>query len=140
MICLEGDCKVGEALIDEMRAVFRQAAGIGADELTDANVAISRRFGPTVTQLLESFDRENAKLARQVPFSIVCCNIKELGVKAQALTRSMRAAAGLEQTERTPVESPFAPTSAGLSTLTKIGLLVGGTVVAVAVLRPRRKG
>lgn len=123
---------MGEQLVDEMRATFRQLSHAGADELSDADVAFMRRFGPTVTQLLEQFDVEQGKLSRQVPFTIVCCNIKELGVKAQSITRQMREAAGVAQTSTTPVRSPF-HNDVG-DTLTTVAWLLGGAVAASIVI------
>lgn len=134
IVCLEGDCKVGELLVREMQQVFRQLSGAGADELSDADVAFMQRFGPTVTQTIEAFERENAKLARQVPFTIVCCNIKELGLKAQGLTRQMRAARGVEQTDATPVKSPFDPGAGAIGTAAKVLLAALAAAIVVPPL------
>lgn len=131
-MCFEGDCKVGEQLIEEMRATFRQLSHAGADELSDADVAFMQRFGPTVTQLLEQFDAEEGKLRRQVPFTVVCCNIKDLGVKAQGITRAMRTVAGVEQTSATPVSSPF-KNDIG-DTVQTLAWLLGGAVAASIVI------
>lgn len=116
-----------------MQAVFKQLSGAGKDELDDSDVAFLRRFGPTVTQLVEAFQTEDDKLRRQVPFSQVCCTEKELGVKAQSVTRAMRDARAVAQTAATPIDSPFKPGPAGFD-LTTIGLVVGGTIVAAVVL------
>lgn len=105
-ICLEGDCVVGKQLVNEMQAVYKQGSGYGVDELNNDQLEFRRRFGPTVTQLIEQFMAEDGKLTRQLPFSLVCCTIKDIGVKAQSMTRQMRDFMKVAQPDATPIESP----------------------------------
>lgn len=106
VICLEGDCVVGKQLVNEMQAVYKQGSGYGVDELNDQQVEFRRRFGPTVTQLIEQWQAEERKLTRQLPFSLVCCTIKDIGVKSQSITRQMRDFMKVAQPDATPIESP----------------------------------
>lgn len=118
-----------------MQATFRRLGGVGADELTDDDVAFMRRFGPTVTFLVEEFQRLDASFSRQLPFSTKCAAIKEVGRKAQAITQEMRQARGIAQLPETPVSSPFTPGPAGLGDALKpLVWLVGGAVAASIVI------
>lgn len=123
-----------------MQTTFRQLSGAGKDELDDSDLAFMRRFGPTVTALVEEFQRLEASFSRKVPFSPVCASIKELGVKAQAVTQSMRATRGVEQTKETPIDSPFTPGPAGaagaLGDLVKVlGFALAGAIIIPALVR-----
>jgi hypothetical protein len=136
IIAFEGDCHVGELLVREMQTTFRQLSGVGKDELDDADVAFMRRFGPPVTSIVEEFNRQEARIARQIPFNLVCADIKELGVKAQALTREMRDARQVAQTKETPITSPFTPGPAGLSSSLGDLVKVLGFALAAAIVLP----
>jgi len=138
VLCLEGDCKVGEQLVREMQAVFRQLGGVGKDELDDSDVAFMRRFGPAVTSIVEQFNGEQSKLSRQVPFSLVCCSVKDLGVKAQSLTTQMRTFRDVAQPSTTPIDSPFKPGPAGIDLgglATIVALALGGAILIPALAR-----
>jgi len=118
-----------------MQATFRQLSGVGKDELDDSDVAFLRRFGPAVTFIVEEFQRLEASFKRRLPFNPVCASIKELGVKAQALTREMRDARQVAQTQATPIDSPFKPGPAGLGdTLSTLVWLVGGAAAAAIII------
>lgn len=136
VICLEGDCKIGQALVEEMQAVFKQLSGVGKDELDDSDVEFMRRFGPTVTQIIESFQAENAKLARQVPFSLVCCTIKELGRKAQDMSTQMRAFRNVSTPSPTPVTPPFTGPGGALGGALDTLLIIAGVGVAAVIVLP----
>jgi hypothetical protein len=129
IFCLEGDCVVGKQLVNEMQAVFKQGVGFGVNELSDQQVEFRRRFSPTVTQLVEQFQAEDGKLSRQVPFSLVCCTIKDIGVKAQSITRQMRDFMNVAQPDATPVESPHKsgtdPISKTINSVLKGAFLLG---------------
>lgn len=115
VICLEGDCVVGKQLVNEMQAVYKQGSGYGVNELNDQQVEFRRRFAPTVTQLVEQWQAEESKLTRQLPFSLVCCTIKDIGVKAQSITVQMRDFMKVAQPDRTPVKSPHEPGNDAIS-------------------------
>lgn len=136
VIALESDCTIGEQLVREMQTTFRQLSGVGQDELSDADIAFMRRFGPPVTAIVEEFNKQEAKLSRQIPFSTVCAAVKELGRKAQLLTREMRTARSVGQTSATPIDSPFTPGPAGAANALASLVKVVGISIAVAVLVP----
>ena len=138
VLCLEGDCKVGEQLVREMQFTFRQLGGVGKDELDDSDLAFMRRFGPAVTSVVEQFNAEQSKLARQVPFSLVCCSVKDLGVKAQSLTAQMRTFRDVAQPATTPVDSPFKPGPAGIDLgglATILAVALGGAIFIPPLVR-----
>ncbi len=144
VIALESDCVAGEQLVRELQLTFRQLSGVGKDELSDEDVAFMRRFGPPVTAIVEEFNKQEARIARDIPFSLVCATIKELGVKAQQLTRDMRQAAGVAQTTPTPIDSPFKPGPAGFSDafggLVKVlGFALAGAILIPVVFRSGRR-
>lgn len=143
VICLEGDCAVGKQLVNEMQAVYKQFSGYGKNELSDADVSFRAKFSSTVTQVVEQFQREDAKLSRQIPFSVVCCTIKDIGVKAQSLSRQMRDYMKVAQPAATPVKSPHDPSTNPVANLAdkvlKTGLLLGAGYLAFNFLAARIK-
>jgi len=136
VLCFEGDCKAGTLLVQEMQATFKQLSGVGKDELDDSDVAFMRQFGQPVTQTVEAFQREDAKLTRQIPFSLVCCTIKELGRKAQDLTRQMREFRKVAQTTPTPITPPFSSPSTDIGKGIGNLLLIAGVALAAVIVLP----
>lgn len=130
---LEGDCVIGEQLVHDMQLTYKQGSGIGADERTDQEVAFSHKFGPAVTAIVTEFEKDESSFSRHVPFSPICAAIKELGVKAQDLTRQMRDAMGVAQPAGTPVKSPFGPSGA-IDDIKGLIYLAGGVMAAIYIL------
>jgi len=78
IICVEGDCKQGEAQIATMKAFF-------------ASLGQPAEFRSAVASLLSAYDSAEASWTRHIPFASVCCEIKGLGTQAESLTKRMAA-------------------------------------------------
>jgi hypothetical protein len=88
LICTEGDCNIGEALIAEMMSTYSTIYGeLGPDQL----LTFANKFSPAVRAIKDAADTLESSAARQVPFSSVCCTIKTLGQQAQKQTAAMNA-------------------------------------------------
>lgn len=83
-ICTEGDCQIGQALIEAMQAFY----GSALDKAAYPN-DFTARFKPSIDALVTAFNDADGSFWRHLPFAAQCCTIKELGNKAQQLTQQM---------------------------------------------------
>jgi hypothetical protein len=98
-VCIEGDCQIGRSLIREMGAVYTAlVAQVGTQDFVN-------RFGSTVQSIQATLSDMDSWAVHWVPFHPGCCTIKELGRRAQDITRQMREAAGVAQPPDTDTDS-----------------------------------
>jgi hypothetical protein len=124
-LCIEGNCKQGEALVTQMRETFALLYGELDGEKREAFKA---RFAAPVAALLKSFNDENGKFSRKLPFSPVCCTIGEIGQQAAKMTSAMLASTGKE-----PIAAPSVSMTAGLGK-TALGI---AAIAALAYAVPK---
>jgi hypothetical protein len=79
IFCTEGDCKIGEMAIGQMGTFYAS--------LKVKNVHQPYEVG--VKAILEAYEKARSSWTRQIPFTTVCCQIKQLGVQAISMTQSM---------------------------------------------------
>ncbi len=147
-VCTEGDCQIGRALVREMGVVYSALVA----QLAPSNSEFVRLFGVTVASLQASYSSSDGFWVHWLPFHPGCCTIKEIGRKAQDLTKRMREYAGVAQTDDTPLPKP-SPGGVGdylittlkwMTTFAVVGAIgIGGyygvkTVMAVSPRRLRR--
>lgn len=124
-ICTEGDCKIGKAAIDQMLQFF---AALKAKNQ-------HKSFEPAVEAIYASYEKQEKQLSRHVPFSTVCCAIKEIGKQAQEVTQQMAAATGSKAPPGT-LPKPQ-PTDWGGIAL-KLGIGAGAFWLLLELIRSRR--
>jgi len=152
VFCLEGDCQVGEMLVNQMITFFAlvgprttfsadpvqfkknllEAAALG----TAKQKAFHAKFGPAYSEIVDEYFRLETETTllgikkKDNPFSVNCCSIKELGRKAQTLTAQAHSFMGSQAPTPTLIQDPFDPSSglfgnalSGGMSLIKLGLV-----------------
>lgn len=144
LVCVEGDCKAGEAAVKQMQELYNALTGAGGGAFYQAGqqaggggtasavaVMIATKYGPTVAALVKAKDDLETWARRWVPFHPNCCAIRDIGKQAQDITQRM--AADAKVAAPTPV--PLAWTDSGgiignavsaIWSLGKLAILVGG--------------
>lgn len=118
VICVEGDCKLGEGQVAQLRAFF--------DSIKVASV--KNKYESAVAAIVGSFDEAEGKLSRHLPFSTVCCEIKAIGLQAAKLQAQIAVDAGVASPAQ--LEPP-----SGVETLAQLGALAIGAYVGVKLLQ-----
>jgi len=118
VVCIEGDCVVGAALVKQMTEVF---ASIGKPE----------KFKPAIDGILGPYrELESSWGRRFVPFHPACCTIKTLGQQAQGLTSEM-----LQSAEAAQIPGVVIPDSKS-ETLFKWATIIGAVAtIGVVILK-----
>ena len=102
VVCVEGDCKQGEAQVLQMRGMFAQLGKPAA-------------WAAAVATINATYDEINGSFARKwIPFSTACCQIKAIGGQAEKLTAAMAQAAGVAAPASLAVPSPSDQLGTGL--------------------------
>lgn len=76
IICVEGDCAIGESAVRQMQTTFEQLGRPPA-------------HAATVAALVADFNAANSGWQRQIPFTTRCCVIKDIGRQAEQVTQAM---------------------------------------------------
>lgn len=123
IICVEGDCLIGQTLVNQMSAFYQNA-------LTTASNPddFSTHFKSSVDSIVSSFNDANGSFWRHFPFSPTCCSIKEIGNQAQSLTQSMSQFLGVAAPSQVDTKGITADIPNPLSGIASLGTLV--TVIA----------
>lgn len=134
IICVEGDCLIGETLVNQMSAFYQNS-------LTTASNPddFSAHFKSSVDSIVSSFNDANGSFWRHFPFSPTCCSIKEIGNQAQSLTQAMSQYLGTASPApvdtkglTADIPNPFTAI-ASLSTLVTVVAWVGGVGLALYI-------
>lgn len=130
VICTEGDCTIGEALVKQMYSFYlASVASLQTDDLKLGSFVA--KYGTTAKTIAESFDDANSRFSRKVlPFSTWCCTIKDVGGQAQALTKAM--ASELGRIPPDPIQLPGPTASVGGSSSWLLWIGVGAVAALVA--------
>lgn len=130
MLCLEGDCKIGETLVRQMQAMFRKVVFEPGLEDPQAR-AINERWGILASNITEEFNTLERQIGRKFPFAIACCQIKELGRQAEKVTQGMAEMADIAAPAPSGIKAPFASGGGlgGIGDLLKWGAIVAGVVI-----------
>lgn len=134
IICIEGDCEAGEIAVAQMRSVY--------DTLKAQGVNLAA-FESSYRALLASYREKQDSWSRRIPFTPVCCSIREIGRQGAALTTQMQAAAGVKALPGLPIPTGVLPDAqdavAGLGTALKIalGVVAGAAVIGLGVYAVR---
>ena len=94
LVCVEGDCKQGEAQVLQLREMF-------------ARVGKPAMYAAAVATIEASYAEINGSFARKwIPFSTACCQIKGIGAQAEKLTQAIAQASGVQAPAPIGVPSP----------------------------------
>lgn len=93
VVCVEGDCAAGEQAVHQL-AAFYSAAREPA------------QFAAAVSAVIHDFQELDAQWQRHLPFSGVCCAIKQVGQQAQDLTAQIAAALRIAPPPGIPTLAP----------------------------------
>lgn len=122
ILCTEGDCTIGKALVLQLVKFFD-------------GVHRPKKWEPTVMALYGAWEQAEAGLSRKIPFSPACCTIKELGDQAQRLQRQIAddLKVGAPPTIETKGASTAILSREGIGTTAILAGLAG--LAALAILR-----
>lgn len=98
-ICVEGDCQIGRALVNQMQIMYTALAN------TAGSMFIAK-FQPIVQAITQSLDDADTWAARWVPFHPGCCTIKSIGNQAQDVMRQMAQATGTVTPSQVDTKGP----------------------------------
>jgi hypothetical protein len=132
--CVEGDCDFGRTQVRQLRAVYASAGS-------------PTRFKGAFEAIIQAHDAIEARwFAKRIPFTTLCCDLKNIGVQAQTLAADILEAtgsAGLRKVNPDSGAKQLTDAVVGmlkvLSVLAGIGLVVyGGSKVYAATMQARR--
>lgn len=143
VICVEGDCKLGESLVTQMNGFYTAVTAPGFPGAT----AMAQKYGPSVSAILKAKSEKETWARRWLPFHPNCCAIRDIGKQAQDITRQMAADAKVVAPSVVPV--PWTDSGgilgsavSSLWSLAKLGVVVVGGVYVwkqLAAPQPRRR-
>ena len=129
IICVEGDCKLGESLVTQMKGFYTAVTAPGFPGAT----AMATKYGPSVSAILKAKSEKETWARRWLPFHPNCCAIRDIGKQAQDITRQMAADAKVVAPSMVPV--PWTDEGGGISSaiaslwgLAKLGIIVVGGI------------
>lgn len=126
-LCVEGDCRVGDAAVTQMvKAIDALRAQRRAEPFEIAAQSIYAAWEKT----------KGAK--RYVPFHPVCCEVREIGKQAEALTDKMLSATGNATVNAIIQQSPTELLGTALKWGVGIGVVGLGAWAAVQVVAALR--
>lgn len=120
IVCTEGDCVIGEALIKSLVKFFD-------------SVHRPRQFEAAVEAVYAAWEAENAKFTRKIPFSSSCCAIKELGAKAQQLQAQIAAATHVATVPGVQLPGPSAAVIPAVTAAAPLALLGGACLLGLVL-------
>jgi len=135
VVCIEGDCKEGEARVRELQHFFDQVTAAGKPHAED----LARKYQAAVNTVVASFNEADSSLSRQLlPFSTRCCEIKGIGEQADKVRADIAADAGVASGGN--VEAPSSTTDKVVKGLQAAALIftVGSLVSKLSGNAPAR--
>jgi len=134
IVCVEGDCKLGESLITQMHAFFISATAPGMPKQAE----MKAQFGPAVAAILAAAKEKQTWARKWLPFHPACCAIRDIAKQAQELTGKMAAAVGASSPVTVPVPWVNDDAASGaqslISTAATIAVVVAGVWAGSKVL------
>lgn len=141
LVCTEGHCKHGEILVKDMQAYWKRY-GFDVEKGEEFGAKFRERFGAATSALVEQYNALQASISRKVPFSPVCCQILELGRKAEVITRAMAAMAGVDAPApsglKPPGESTFPWGKVLIAATIGVGIMTAPKVIG-ALQKPGQR-